>query len=234
MKLKVVVPEELEAEDVTVRAAAVAEGTVGADVVLDWTGVRSPRQPGSDLDETLLAVAVAEAAIDAETAGYDAVVVHSFLDPGLYALRSRLTIPVVGAGLAAYALSVDLGLRFAVLSPDRRQRHAIEKSIRLYGLSGRCAAIRAVTGDRDLLLAEATAAVEENGADVVLLGSTTMCDEAAFLAERLPCPVVDPGPVALKTAERLVRLGLAHSKVAFPTPNVQQDEKLAPLLRSGT
>jgi allantoin racemase len=230
VRITVVVPRELDPDELSARAGQVAAGTVGDDVSLDWVAVRTARGPGTDLDETYLAVAVVEAGIAAAKDGADSLVVDSFLDPGLYALRSRLSLPVVGAGLAAFCLSVDLGLRFAVLDPGPGQRHAIEKSLRLYGLDARCAGIRRAPADHDELLAEATRAVEEDGCDTIVLGSTTMTEAAGFLAGKLPVPVIDPGPVALKTAERLVRLGLTHSAVAFPAPNVLQDEKLAPLL----
>jgi Asp/Glu/hydantoin racemase len=41
-------------------------------------------------------------------------------------------------------------------------------------------------------------AIEEDGADVLLLGSTTMHQAHAYLAERLPVPVINPGPLVPK------------------------------------
>jgi allantoin racemase len=38
------------------------------------------------------------------------------------------------------------------------------------------------------------------------------------LKGKLPIPIVNPVKVAVKTAEILVDLGLAHSKLAFPNP----------------
>jgi allantoin racemase len=34
----------------------------------------------------------------------------------------------------------------------------------------------------------------------------------------LPCPVVSPGLAAYKACETLLDLGLAHSKLAYPSP----------------
>ena len=53
---------------------------------------------------------------------------------------------------------------------------------------------------------EALAAIEEDGADVIVLGSTTMHQAAEHMAKHLPVPVVNPGPAAVAFAETLVRL----------------------------
>ena len=57
-----------------------------------------------------------------------------------------------------------------------------------------------------------------------------MYQAAALMSRHSPVPAVNPGPVALKMAELLVQLGLAHSKLAFPSPTVNQDEKFFSLL----
>ena len=119
-----------------------------------------------------------------------------------------------------------------------------EKNLDLYRLREKCASIRAVnippdveslfTGKEDemfkTLTAEAQKAIDEDGADVILLGSTTMHQAGDYMAEHLPVPVINPGPVAIKMAETLVQLGLSHSKVAFPPPS---DDRGRPVLLAG-
>jgi allantoin racemase len=80
------------------------------------------------------------------------------------------------------------------------------------------------------LTAEAKAAVEEDGADIIVLGSTTMHQAAGYMAQHLPCPVINPGPAAVKLAELVVDLGLTHSKLAYASPGTIQDEKLFSLV----
>lgn len=63
----------------------------------------------------------------------------------------------------------------------------------------------------------------DDGADVIVLGSTTMHQSAAWLADHLPIPVINPGLIAYKQAELLVTLGMSHSKKAFPSPEVGND-----------
>jgi allantoin racemase len=114
-----------------------------------------------------------------------------------------------------------------------------EKSLSAYGLRSRCASIRAanVVPDVDRLLTDggeekstalteaARRAVNEDGADVIVLGSTTMHQAGSYMAAHVGVPVINPGPVAIKFAEAFVELGLLHSKIAYPTPSVTQDEK---------
>ena len=76
------------------------------------------------------------------------------------------------------------------------------------------------------LKAEATLAMEEDGADVIVLGSTTMHQSAKYLDDNLPIPVLNPGQVAYKFLETLIELGLTHSKKAFPTPEVPKDSDI--------
>ena len=68
-------------------------------------------------------------------------------------------------------------------------------------------------------------AVEQDGADVLVLGCMSMaflpgiCEQ---LGERVGVPVVNPVVAALKTAEIVVAMKLAHSKAAWPLPKPQK------------
>lgn len=73
------------------------------------------------------------------------------------------------------------------------------------------------------LLDAAKQAIEEDSADVIILGSTTMHQSHAYLAEHLPVPVLNPGVIAYKQCELLLDLGLSHSKAAYPSPESMKD-----------
>ena len=53
---------------------------------------------------------------------------------------------------------------------------------------------------------------------MLILGSTTMHQAHAWLAERLPVPVINPGPLSYKMAEAALALGLRQSRAAYPAP----------------
>ena len=66
-------------------------------------------------------------------------------------------------------------------------------------------------------------AIEEDGADVIVLGSTTMHQSHAYLANVLPVPVINPGQVAFELCKMYLNLGLTHSKTAFAAPEQPND-----------
>ena len=80
------------------------------------------------------------------------------------------------------------------------------------------------------LEALARSCIKEDGADVILLGSTTMHQAHGFLAERLPVPVINPGPLSYKLAEAALGLGLTHSRVAYPVSPAPMPELLRAML----
>jgi allantoin racemase len=113
-----------------------------------------------------------------------------------------------------------------------------------YGTRHYCASIRAidVRPDQEQLLAgkeevvfaaleeQGRRAIDEDGADVILIGSTTMHQAVDHLRRTLGVPVINPGLLAIKLAELCVQLGLSHSKVAYMSPETLQDEKLHSLM----
>ena len=185
---------------------------------------------------------VIEAGIAAEEEGCAAVCINTVSDSGLAALRSRLSIPVVGPGHAAFHLASQLGHRFSILSMWQPWVPMYEKNLHAYGVKQNCASIRHIDtrpdvqelleGKEEVVFAkleeQGRRAIEEDGADVLVLGSTTMHQSHAYLAERLPVPVINPGVVAYKLCEDLIEMGLTHSKHAWPSPERLQDEQLFP------
>jgi allantoin racemase len=72
--------------------------------------------------------------------------------------------------------------------------------------------------------------IEEDGADVICLGSTTMHQAHSYLEERLPVPVLNPGPLSYLTADAMLALGLTHSRKAYPVPLVPKPEMISAML----
>ena len=207
----------------------------------------SARAGGTTLDsayETTLADAfVLDAGCRAEEQGYAAVCVNSMSDSALAALRSRLTIPVVAPSQASMLLASMLGKKFSVITMWPQWHELYHKVARDQGLGARMASVRDIgvapdtaellAGKEDFVFAalerEARTAIDADGADVIVLGSTTMHQSHAYLSRVLEVPVLNPGVVAYKLCELLVVTGLSHSKRAFPSPALVQDELLSAL-----
>ncbi len=245
MRIKYIIPFPFDEAGVAARAAQIPSDLLGPGVVVDCVPVRNSCLLLDSYYESIIFDAyIAEAGLQAEEEGYDAVVMDTVSDSGLQVLRSRLNIPVIGPGQVAFHLAGILGQRFSVVTMWDTWQFFYRKLFKEYGIADNVASVRAVNIPPDVealfagkeqemydrLTAEAMAAVDEDGADVIVLGSTTMHQAAEHMARNLPVPLVNPGPAAVAFAETIVRLGLSHSKVAFPSPGTLQDEKFFSLV----
>jgi allantoin racemase len=248
MRIKFIIPFPFDEEGIANRAAQIPVGLLGADTHVECVPVRNSATLVDCYYEAMVFdMYIAEAGLRAEEEGYDAVIMDTVSDSGLSALRSRLSIPVFGPGLVSYAVAIMLGKRFSIITMWDKWRHLYEKNLDTYHLWDKCASIRAVNIPPDVealfagkedemfqrLTDEARKAIEEDGAGVILLGSTTMHQAGDYMAEQLPTPVINPGPVAIKITESLVHLGLTHSKVDYASPSTIIDDRFFSLASAG-
>ena len=75
---------------------------------------------------------------------------------------------------------------------------------------------------KDKLLEQSKLAIEEDGADVLIIGCAMMFGVDKWLQEKLGVPVISPGDVAVKMAEMLVDMKLAQSKRAYAKPLIKK------------
>lgn len=232
-KVLVIVPFPMSDENRRAREAQLEAVQLGPGVEFHFRPVRAaPANYTSEHDSVLADMSILDAAKHAQAEGYDAVCIDTMSDSGLAAARSLLDIPVIAPGRASMLTALMLGERFSILIMWDRWRHLYRKTIAELDLGARCASIRSIgvtpdnqtllAGKEDqvfpLLLAAAQRCIDEDGADVLVLGSTTMHQAHAYLAARLPVPVINPGPLTYKLAEAALALGLRHSRKAFPKP----------------
>ena len=81
-----------------------------------------------------------------------------------------------------------------------------------------------------MLEAAAHQAIEEDGADVIILGSTTMHQSHGYLTEKLDVPVINPGPLTYKKVEMLLGSNLTHSRKAYPVSPVPRDDMIKAMM----
>lgn len=243
-RILMIVPVPVPAIALPGFAAQIPAELIRPDIAIDFVGCRNGANLiDSPYEQTLADAWVLEAGSRAEEQGYAAVCVNSMSDSGLAALRSRLSIPVVGPGRASFFLAADLGKKFSVLTMWKRWYPLYEKLALETGLGPRLASIRDVdtrpdtaellAGKEDIVFArleeQARKAIDEDGADVIILGSTTMHASATWLASRIEVPVLNPGLVAFKQCETLIDLGIAQSKKTYFAPESAQDSLLDPV-----
>lgn len=155
--------------------------------------------------------------------GADAVVVACFDDPGLDACRELVAVPVVGICEAAMMAASVVGHGFSVVTTLPRAVPIIEALAFRYGYERHCRRVRAADipvlaleeeggGAAALVRAEVLAAIEQDGAEAVLLGCAGMTDLADALTKETGVPVIDGVAAAVKLAEAWAGLGLATCK----------------------
>jgi allantoin racemase len=198
---------------------ALARGVLPADAeVLGLTARRG--SPGIEDDYGHVAAAAEVVALMQENAGHDAYLIACFNDPGINAARELTTAPVVGIGHCAYLAASLVSRRFAVITTLRRGIPALEDSLSAHGLRDRCVGVLALErgvreqGHEDAVdpIVEATVrAVEELGAEAVVLACGAMASTTAAIAERVRVPVCDGVTFGAGTAHALWRAGLGTS-----------------------
>lgn len=153
----------------------------------------------------------------------DGYIIAGSCDPGLYAAREAITAPVIGIGEAGLHMACMLGHKFSVINILSRFNTRIEEVIKLNGLESRCASVRGtnlsvmdVQTDKEKvrkrLIEEARKAVEEDRAEVIILGCAGMVGLDTEMEEKLGVTVLDPVITAVKTMEAIIQTGKKTSK----------------------
>jgi len=160
---------------------------------------------------------------DNETA-YDAFIVACHCDPNLDAMKEVTKKPVVGIGEASMKMATMLGHRFSVVSTDNHSTPNKEALVRKYHLQDLCASVRAPKaeindcGDEEKYLQVARRAIEEDMAEVIVLGCAGMAGLDKHLEEKLGVPVLDGVICALIIASGLVKYNVSTSKIRRYNP----------------
>ncbi|MBD9509123.1 aspartate/glutamate racemase family protein [Ensifer sp. ENS10] len=164
----------------------------------------------------------------------DAFVIACFDDTGLDAARCATSAPVIGIGEAAFHLATLIAGKFSVVTTLARSVPAIEHNLSKYGLSSRCAKVRASdvavldlekpgSEARQKISVEIARAMAEDKAEAIVLGCAGMADLAHQLSSEHGVPVLDGVACAVRLAEVISSLGLKTSKVGgYATPLVKQ------------
>jgi Asp/Glu/hydantoin racemase len=170
--------------------------------------------------------------------GHDAVIIAAFGDPGLGGLREALPVPVLGLTESALASACLLGHRFSIIAISQRIQAWYREVVEANGLTGRLASIRALNRPlasigtvqdehQAALLALCESAVDDDGAEVIVLAGAPLAGLARTLRGRLPVPVVDGVSSAVRHAESLVALAPGKAvRGSFAPPPVKPNRGL--------
>jgi allantoin racemase len=158
---------------------------------------------------------------------FDAVLVWCTANVGVEASREAVSIPVVGIMEAAHMLAMLIGRKFSELVSVENVVVRHWRNAEAFGSKSKLASVRVIGlpikeihKDLDVtysMMYEAgKKAVEEDNADVLVLGCGAMLGITDRLRAELGIPVIEPGEAGVKVAEMLVKLGMSHSPKGYP------------------
>jgi Asp/Glu/hydantoin racemase len=207
------------------RLKAYLNSIAAPGTTVDVAGISPPDRDFGRLSEFRCAILAVDNGIAAEEKGYDAYVMGHFQDPGLYELRSAVSIPVIGVGEATLLAASQLGRRLGLVTLDPAFENWHREQADRYGLGGRVTHVTGMAcrpedfsacfaGDdeaRRRMLADFTGCAKplvETGADVIVpagvLPGLLIGGEHGFKVGH--APVVNCAAVGLKSAEMWIQL----------------------------
>lgn len=148
---------------------------------------------------------------------YDAVVIACFDDTGLWQLRARSPVPVIGIGEAAFNAAMLLSERFSIVTTLNISIPVIENNLKQYGYNSRCSKVRAsgipvlaLEGTADDVISQLEAGIanafEEDQCGAVVLGCAGMADLAQRMTDKFSKPVIDGVVASVGLCETLHKL----------------------------
>lgn len=187
-----------------------------------------------------------------ESGNYDAIVLLGGGDPGYVESREigrRYRLPVTSCAHAQMLVAGMLGHRFSIVDISEAHNMRMHDLVVQYRFTERCASIRninfplprppefdqrpihaererAASGETSEMLEtsvkEAVCAIEDDGAEVIMLGCSAAYWMQPFLQRRLAemgweIPVLEGYRCAIAQAKLMVNLGLDASRLAFPS-----------------
>ena len=184
-----------------------------------------PDSMESAYDEAIAAPYILQQVVSAESEGCDAVVIDCAADPALRAAREISELPVVSAGEASYHAAMMVAGKFSVITVLPTTANEISDHLKMYGFSSRVASVRsanvpvlALEDEQEAeehLYAAARKAIDEDGAQAIVLGCTGMMAMRDSLEKRLGVPVIEPYSAAIQFAASLVRMKLRQSRLSY-------------------
>jgi Asp/Glu/hydantoin racemase len=154
----------------------------------------------------------------AERDGFDAVIIHCFIDPGLSESRARVRIPIVGPGEVTLRAGATLSRKIGITTPSGETIDSYGPYLKALGIENHFAGVEAI--DRPLAPfaqqdpRDMTEAFLDAGRRLVERGAEMICPSglayipirvaATEVSQRLGIPVLDPALLSVRTAEMLV------------------------------
>jgi allantoin racemase len=155
----------------------------------------------------------------------DGFVIACHSDPNLDAVKEASTRPVVGIGEASMKVASMLGHRFSIVTTHRHSVPAKLAQVRQHHLHHVLGSVRAPGNEHaglhgyDLFLALSRKAIDEDLAEVIVLGCAGLSGMDRRLQTALGVPVLDGVGCALILVTGLAKYGVSTSRALGYNPD---------------
>lgn len=222
MRIKLINPNTTWRMTEAMGQAAAAVAAHGTEIVAVSPRL-GPPSIESHYDEAFAVPGLLDEVTAGEREGFDGYVIACFGDPGLQAARELARGPVIGIAEAAMHAASVLAPGFSVVTTLSRTRGMAWHLAERYGMRRFCRNVRAIdvavleldqpgSPARRLLQDECRRALDEDGAEAIVLGCAGMVEFCESLSDALGVPVVEGVTAAVKWTEALVSLRLKTAK----------------------
>lgn len=156
------------------------------------------------------------------------ILIYCFNNPGLQALKEKLTIPVVGIGEAAYIMSLAIGEKIGVVSPMSCSISQNIQYARMMGLDDRIIDFTALdipvlslTPEviKEKMCQAVDGMIRKNKIDTVILGCGSLFGISEIIEKKYKVPVIVPGKAGITLLESLIKMNVRQSKKIYMTSN---------------
>lgn len=209
MKLLIINPNSSASVTERIDAAAQAACQTGEEITT-ICATRAPELIVTPEDAQRAEQSVTQT-LAAWTRPVDGVILASFGDTGLDAVRTKTNVPVVGIAQSAYAMASVLGPRMSIVSFAPSMADALRKTALGYGHGERLVAMHMVEGAswddpgeiqvqlQAQLLELCQISAREDRVSSIVLGGGPLAGLAARLQPDVPVPVIDGTTAAIAT-----------------------------------
>jgi allantoin racemase len=165
---------------------------------------------------------------------YDGYVIACYGDPALAACRELTEVPVVGIAEASFHMASLVAYKWSIVTVLPRVEPLLEELVHRNGMEQRCASIRCtpltvleieedIERTKRMMVDEARSAIDDDGAEAILLGCAGLGPIDKTMQEELGVPVFDGTACAVKLLEGLHHYGVTTSKAkAYLAPEPKE------------
>jgi allantoin racemase len=232
MKILILNPNTSDA--VTKKVAAVIQkiANPGTEAVVKQIP-HGPESLESFYDEANASPYILQCVKEANEIGFDAIINAAFCDPALEAMKEISDIPVYGFEECTFSAALLYGNKFGILTEKKHKEAVKSREVRKHGLEARFAGVKAldmgvveIANEPQKVKERGIEAAKElisNGAEVIIMGCSSMAGYSEDLEKELGVTVLDPTAITFKMVEGLTQLGIRHSKIGlYAKPKIQK------------